>query len=109
VIDALRVHPPRSALQEGCGGGLGDADFGRRLGGKREAQTLQQELKFRLWLSVASEQKLSAVGGRDAHIDHLHGGKFLAHYRASSAAHRALLGDPIAALSEHVEFIVLRE
>jgi hypothetical protein len=77
VIDALRVHPPRSALQEGCGGGLGEADFGRRLGRKREVQALQQELEFWLRLCVASEQKFSTVGGRYFHIDHLHGGKFL--------------------------------
>jgi len=40
-------------------------------------QALQQEFEFGLRLCVASEQKFSTVGGRDAHIDHLHGGKFL--------------------------------
>jgi hypothetical protein len=35
--------------------GLCDADFGQRLGGKRDAQALEQEL--------SGEQKFSTVGG----------------------------------------------
>ena len=77
MIDVLRAHPPRSALQEGGGDALSDADFGRRLSGQREVQALQQQLKFWLGLCVASKQKLSSIGGRDTHIDHLHSGKFL--------------------------------
>jgi len=47
------------------------------LSGKFEAQAFEEELQLRLRLGVASEQKFAPVGGGDAHIDHLHGGKFL--------------------------------
>ena len=40
--------------------GLCDADFGQRLGGKRDAQALKQEL--------SGEQKFSTVGGRYARL-----------------------------------------
>jgi hypothetical protein len=63
--------------QEGGGGGLSGADFRRRLGRQREAQALEQKLEFRLGLRVSGQQQLTRISGRDAHVDHLHGGKFL--------------------------------
>jgi len=77
VIDVLRAHPRRSALQKGCRGSLSGADFRRRLGGKREVQALEEQLEFWFRLRVAGEQKFAPVRGRYFHIDHLHGGKFL--------------------------------
>jgi len=40
-------------------------------------QALEQQLEFRFGLRVSGEQNLTRVGGRDAHVDHLHGGNFL--------------------------------
>jgi hypothetical protein len=90
VIDAPRVYPQRSALQEGGGGDLRGADFRRRLGRQREAHALEQKLQFRLRLRVSSEQNLTCVGGRDTHIDHLHGGKFLERTARGEPGARAL-------------------
>jgi hypothetical protein len=46
VIDALRVHPTRSALQKRSGLRLGGANFRRRLSGQSELEALEEQLQY---------------------------------------------------------------
>ena len=64
----------RAVAEDWAGG-----DFGRRLGGELEREFVQQQRQLGLRLGVAGEDQLAAVGGRDVHIDHLHGGELLDH------------------------------
>ena len=63
------------AVAENWGGG----DLRRRLGGELESEFLQQQRQLGLRLGVTGEDQFPAVGGRDVHIEHLHGGKLLDH------------------------------
>jgi hypothetical protein len=49
------------------------------LGGQFKSQLAEQQLQLRFRLGVAGEHELPAVGGRDVHVDHLHGSEFLEH------------------------------
>ena len=63
------------AVAENWAGG----DLGRRLGGELEREFVQQQRQLGLRLGVTGEDQLPTVGGRDVHIEHLHGGKLLDH------------------------------
>ena len=63
------------AVAEDWAGG----DLGWRLGGELEPEFLQQERQLGLRLGVTGEDQLPTVGGRDVHVEHLHGGKLLDH------------------------------
>jgi hypothetical protein len=90
----MEEHPRRSALHCVGGDGLGGADSWRWLSGKLEAHAFEEELQLGLRLGVASEQKFAPVGGGDAHIDHLHGGKFLQRAAAGETRSEALQLSP---------------
>ena len=47
--------------------------------GRADAVFLQQQRQLGLRLGVTGEQEPPTVGGRDVHIEHLHGGKLLDH------------------------------
>ena len=63
------------AVAENWAGG----DLGWWLGGELEREFLQQERQLGLRLGVTGEDELPTVGGRDVHIEHLHGGKLVDH------------------------------
>ena len=63
------------AVAENWAGG----DLWRRLGGQIEREFLQQQRQLGLRLGVPGENEYPTVGGRNVHIEHLHGGKFLDH------------------------------
>ena len=79
MSDIAEVDPRRSALQRGGWRGRAGGDFGWRLGGQLQFQFVQQEVELGFRLGITSEQQLAAVGGRQVHVDHLHGGKLLQH------------------------------
>ena len=54
-------------------------DLRWRLGGQIEREFVQQQRQLGLRLGVTGEDQLSTVGGRDVHVEHLHGGKLLDH------------------------------
>ena len=55
---------------------LGGGDFGRRLSRQGELHAIEEQAQFGLGLGVAGENDLTSVGGRQMHVDHLHGGEF---------------------------------
>ena len=79
MSEIAEVDPRRSALQRGRWRWRAGGDFGWRLGGQLQFQLLQQEAELGFGLGIAGEQQLAAVGGRQVHVDHLHGGELLEH------------------------------
>ena len=79
MSEIAEVDPRRSALQRGGRRGGADGDFGWWLGGQIQLQFLQQEAELGFGLGVAGEYQLAAVGGRQVHVDHLHGGELIEH------------------------------
>ena len=75
----LLMSTPRSALQRGGWRGRAGSDFGWWLGGQLQSQLVHQEAEPGFGLGIAGEQQLAAVGGRQVHVDHLHGGELLQH------------------------------
>ncbi len=55
--------------------GLG-GDPRRRLGRQGEPEALQQDLLIAVRLGIARQHDLAPVGGREVHVDHLHGLEF---------------------------------
>ena len=79
MFEIAETDPRRSALQRGGWHGRGGGDFGWWLGGQLQFQLLQQEAELGFGLGIAGEHQLAAVGGRQVHVDHLHGGELLQH------------------------------
>ena len=75
----LLMSTPRSALQRGGWRGRACGDFGWWLGRQLQFQLLQQQAELGFGFGIAGEQQLAAVGGRQVHIDHLHGGELFQH------------------------------
>ena len=79
MSEIAEVDPRRSALQRGGWRRRDGGDFRWWLGGKLQFQLIQQEAELGFGLGIAGEQQLAAVGGRQVHIDHLHGGELFQH------------------------------
>jgi hypothetical protein len=75
VSEIAEVDPQRSALQRGGWRRRDGGDFRWWLGGQLQFQLIQQEAELGFGLGIEGEQQLAAVGGRQVHIDHLHGGE----------------------------------
>ena len=81
-MDIFGFDHDRSALQ---GGGWkvwvfgGGGDTGWRLGRQGQLEPLQQEQLVAVRLGIARQDEMAAVGGRQIHVDHLHGAEFLQH------------------------------
>jgi len=63
-------------------GGVNRGDSGGWLRRQLEREIVEQKLEFGLWLGVADELDLPAVGGGHKDVDHLHGGELLAACRS---------------------------
>ena len=79
MSEIAEVDPRRSALRRGGWRRRDGGDFRWWLGGKLQFQLIQQEAELGFGLGIAGEQQLAAVGGRQVHIDHLHGGELFQH------------------------------
>ena len=79
MFEIAEADPRRSALQRGGWRGRDGGDFGWWLGGQLQFQLLQQEAELGFGLGIAGEHQLAAVGGRQVHVDHLHGGELFQH------------------------------
>ena len=66
------------------------ADAGSSLLGQAPSELGEKELLIGLRLGVASEEQLASVGGREMHVEELHGGELLEDYSRGEAG-RALL------------------
>lgn len=72
-VGTTRQHRPRRFRWGGR------ADLRRRLRRQAKAELIEQEHHVGTGLGVAGEEQFAAVHGRHAHVEHLHGRKFLEH------------------------------
>ena len=56
---------------------MGGGDFGGRLVGQVELETVEEQRQFWGRPGVAGQLQFAAVGGGDVNVDHLNGGEFL--------------------------------
>ncbi len=54
-------------------------DSRRRLRRQGEAELLEQDFLVGVGLGVAAQDQGAAVGGREVHVEHLHGGELVEH------------------------------